>query len=271
MSLIKTLPLIGLLLITATAQAFYFSGGGAEGQIRYVYAETANVREAADEQSTIIDKLPAGEEVTVLFQTSQKAIVNNVEANWLKVSYQQQGNSKEGYIWEGSLSFDQLRRGDVKFVYGVESYDNQQRIYTAKIRAIKNGIVVSEQNFQPNHVGMIEGSILKQASLTDVEQIIMLTFSGTSCGLGYANYYFAWTGKELIYLLKGFEVGEDTYNDGATIIFPPASSMDDVIIKLIRSGKSDNENSPIQWQIKTELYQWQKNHLELKEQTWPSP
>lgn len=270
MRLIQIICVIGLLLITATAQAFYFPGGGAQGQIRYVYAKLANVRAAADVQSASIDQLAAGTEVTVLFQTDQKATVNKVEANWLKVSYQQQGHIKEGYIWEGSLSFDQLRRGEVKFVYGVESYDSHQQLYTAKIRAIKNDGVVSELDFQANQVGMIEGSILKQARLTDVEQVILLTFSGTSCGLGYGNYYFAWTGNELIYLLKGFEVGEETYNEGATIIFPPASAMDDVVIKLIRSGKSENEDSPIQWQIKTELYKWQKNHLELKDQTWPS-
>lgn len=240
-----------------------------DGQEAYVYANVANVRSQPNMTADQVDQLKCGYNVKVIEVASEDETLNGVSGRWLKVAYTKDEVEKQGYIWEGTLSFSQIRRGDVKFVYGVDRFvedDEKGNIFYIGLKAVKNDLVVSSQNFSL-HSGFtgVVGKAISDMGLKKVENIVILSFLGEACGIASNYYYFAWNGNELLPLISRSEVGDAAVSYASeSLIFPSEGAPYNMVVKIKAEGynedeekiSEDNEVLYEQETFDAEFYRW---------------
>jgi len=171
---------------------------------RYIFADTALIRIAPDTKQSPIDTLFAGDNITVTGITSNNLTIRGLKGPWLKINYTKNGEPKNGYIWQGLISCMPMRRGNVKFVYGIErradsliKKDNFTiRRFLGRIKVVQDGKVLASRSFitdDDESANYSNGKIMSGMGLTNVQNIITLEFSGEACGIPTYNYYFAFT------------------------------------------------------------------------------
>lgn len=248
---------------SAFAQLYY-----TKGESRYIYADKANIRKALQMNSEVVDKLSAGQEITI----EEEGPVDTIDGNdgfWLLISYKKNSEPNKGYIWSHNLSHVQLRRGNVKFVYGIEkrlknTEDGNDLIFN--IKAIRNDSIVSRKIFAINSESKnyIAGKIIQTESLSGVEYIIQLTFSGEACGIGSYNFHYAWNGNKMLELPSTFSVSDaGVYYHGEYMVFPNENQLiQNLILKVVADGhypEEDPEAADMIIKHKTTYYQWDGN------------
>jgi hypothetical protein len=171
---------------------------------RYIFADTALVRISADTKQAPIDTLFAGDNITVTGITSNSLTIRGLKGPWLKINYTKNGEPKNGYIWQGLVSCMPLRRGNIKFVYGIERRadsvrkDDKYAIrrFLVRLKVVQDGKVLATGSvitFDDESANFSNGKIMSGMGLTNVQNIIMLEFSGDACGISTYDYYFAFT------------------------------------------------------------------------------
>ncbi|WP_276133625.1 hypothetical protein [Polluticoccus soli] len=204
-----------------SGQEYYGTWDIRDSTEHYVFAETAYIRADTSLNSAILDSLQVGDNVLVLHTTSAVATVRGITAPWVKLSYNRNGSEKTGYMWRTLLSFGRLRRGDTKFIYGLErklskdtasEYGNYtMRWYDAKLKVVINSSKVAESAFR---VDAGEGGDYVSTAISDgkrlenVKQIPAISIGGGACGVGTHTFMHTWNGKELYALPKLYEVGD---------------------------------------------------------------
>jgi hypothetical protein len=97
-----------------------------------------------------------------------------------------------------------LRRGNIKFVYGIErradsiiKKDNYTiRRFLVRLKAVQDGRVVASQSFityDDESANSSYGKIMSGMGLTNVQNMVVIEFSGEACGIPTYDYYFAFT------------------------------------------------------------------------------
>lgn len=243
-----------LLSFNAGAQNVYESG-----KQFYIYADVANVRNLPGLDADVVDKLPAGQEVTI--QDIGKADkVGEDEGFWLQITYKNKGETKEGFIWSNTLSYTQMRRGNVKFVYGKERKNEDSGLAAFCLKAVRNDSIISRWNFEVStgSLSYTEGRIKPNGNLSGVDYIVQLYFTGEACGYGNYEFNYAWTGKELLELPGTVSVADGgVYSHGEYIVYPTDSQLpENIIMKVTASGEAPDENSDLEFEYKTVLYKW---------------
>jgi hypothetical protein len=173
---------------------------------RYIFADTAYIRSSPDTKQPPIDTLLAGDNITITGATTIALTIRGIKGPWLKISYAKNGASRSGYIWQGLISCTPLRRGDLKFVYGIErradsisgtgKNKDTLRQYLVRLKVVQNGLIlaraaiITPDDESSNFSG---GKIMSGMGLTNVQHMIVLTFSGEACGIPTYDYYLAWT------------------------------------------------------------------------------
>jgi len=242
---------------------------------QYVYADTAYVRAAPGLQSSVIDTLFVGDNVTI---QSNETILNKVKgfkAQWSKIGYNKDGQRKEGYIWAGLLTLNAMRRSDTKFIYGVERLVNtidkdepslQYDEYIIGLKVVVNKQKVADYKFKVNSRESMNFSYSKVEGgrgLMNVKHIIALTFSGQACAVPTFTYRFGWTGDKLCQL----PLEEDMVDAGAAyydeeLIFPADKGglPNRVILKIEQGEATDQEDKNGEPVYKTsrerKMYKW---------------
>ncbi|MBV7529853.1 hypothetical protein [Chitinophaga sp. sic0106] len=203
---------------------------------RYVYADTAYIRVSPDTRQAPMDTLFAGDNLVVLHTTQKAITVRGLRGPWLEVTYQKNGEQKNGYIWQGLVSLTPLRRGDTKFIAAVERradsvFVNEEqrrdtlRRFLVKVKAVQNGIIKSTTSFitdDDESANFGYGKIMSGLGLTNVQNIVTLCFSGEACGIPSYFYYLAWTtDQQLVKLPRKMSVGDaGVYYHEENFIFP---------------------------------------------------
>lgn len=277
--------IITLLLLTLTFSAFAQNDNNEafsaciypiEGEKYYVYSDIANIRSEAGTDFDIVDKLNCGDEVTVVeYDRNNAYTANKLLAGWVKISYDKNGETKEGYLWELNLSKTQLRRGDVKFVFGLDKLKPKDEyfVFEGQLKAVQNGQIVSRTQFDNYPVSLIGGSILDNAGLEGVEKVIKISFSGEACGEPMIDHHIVWDGNRLTYLIETTSVGDGGEGHVENIIFPSAYNCGSCnsVVKLINNYYSDisdesNNDPDTENSYKTEIYIWNAKKQTLKKQ-----
>lgn len=250
----------------------------------YIYSDVANVRKAANIDSDIIAKLRCGDEVTLLdydyYNEKNIYTQNRLRGKWLKIKYSNNNTEQEGYIWEGNISPKQLRRNDVKFIFGIEEYTGDRENIKWQLKALQNKQVVSQTNFTNPYIGFYTAGIIDNAGIESIEKVIKLGFSGESCGVPTIDYYFAWNDNTLFYIDNTYSVGDaDAYSYSESIVFPKGYDCGycTTIIKLIsqyinpeyEDDKTKKTDEP-DVKYKTEIYVWDGKKLILQDDKWKS-
>ncbi|SHL13408.1 hypothetical protein SAMN05444266_102157 [Chitinophaga jiangningensis] len=203
---------------------------------RYVYADTAYIRVSPDTRQAPVDTLFAGDNLVVLRTTKSAITVRGLRGPWLQVTYKKNGEQKNGYIWQGLVSLSPLRRGDTKFIAAVErradsTYLNEEkrrdtiRRLLVKVKAVQNGVIKSTATFitpDDESANFGYGKIMSGMGLTNVQNIVTMSFSGEACGIPTYTYYLAWTTDQKLVKLPGkMTVGDaGVFYHDENFIFP---------------------------------------------------
>ena len=237
---------------------------------RYIFADTAYVRVTPDTKQPPADTLFAGDDITITEITSNVLTIRGLKGPWLKISYTKNGESKTGYIWQGLISCPPLRRGDVKFVYGIERRADSNTIkrFQVVLKVVQKGSVVAKTSFltwDDESANFSEGKVMSGMGLTNVSNFVVLTFSGEACGIPTYDYYIAFTKSTQ---LVRFPIKENIADAGVfyheeTFTFP--SEKNGKPNKVILNKKSeevtekiDQNGDPVfkTTEKKTEQYAW---------------
>jgi hypothetical protein len=173
---------------------------------RYIFADTALVRVSPDTKQAPADTLFAGDNITVTGVTPNALTIRGLKGPWLKIKYTKNGELKSGYIWQGLVSCIPLRRGDVKFVLGVErradsvtgSGKDKYTIkrFLFKLKVVKQGAILAKTTFiasDDESANFCYGKIMSGMGLTNVQNMVVISVGGEACGIPEYAYYFAWT------------------------------------------------------------------------------
>lgn len=173
---------------------------------RYIFADTAFIRISPDTKQPPIDTLFAGDNIQVTGASPNTLTMRGLKGPWLKIKYSKNGNEKAGYIWQGLVSCMPLRRGDTKFVFGIErradssfTSNNKREIlprFQVRLKVVQNGKILSNATFIiPDDEGanFCEGRLMSGLGLTNVQNMVVISFSGGACGIPTLDYYFAFT------------------------------------------------------------------------------
>lgn len=183
---------------------------------RYVFADTAFIRISPGTREAPADTLFAGDNITVTGIIPKSLTIRGLKGPWLKIDYTKNGEQKSGYIWQGLVSCAPLRRGDIKFVYGIErradsiaiSGINRDTIrrYLVILKIVQKGIVIGRTSIitpDDETANYSDGRVMSGMGLSNVQHIVVLTFGGEACGIPTYDYYHAWTSTGHLVRLPG--------------------------------------------------------------------
>nr|WP_295876273.1 SH3 domain-containing protein [uncultured Chitinophaga sp.] len=213
--------------------SIYLSGN--DSTDRYIFSDTAYIRVSPDTKQAPIDTLLAGDNVTVTGMTTKSLTIRGLQGPWLKIGYHKNGEYRSGYIWQGLISCAPLRRGDLKFVYGIERRADSIAVsgnkkdtfpkYLVRLKVVQNGVLLTKAAQiigDDETANFSDGKIMSGMGLTNVQHIVVLTFTGAACGVPTDEYYFAWTKDgQLLQLLTKTNIGDaDAYYHSEEFVFP---------------------------------------------------
>lgn len=232
---------------------------------RYIFADTAFVRSTPGTKLTPIDTLFAGDNITVTKITTNSLTIRGIEGPWLQIKYTKNGEQKNGYVWQGLVSCAPLRRGDLKFIYAIERRADSIRLsgknkdtirrYQVVLKVVQQGKVLARSAIltpDDESANFSSGKIMSGMGLTNVQNIIVLTFSGAACGIPTYDYYLAWakTGQ-LIRFPDKTNIGDaGVFYHSETFTFPNEKNgkPDTIIWNMITeeaTEKVDLNNEPV--------------------------
>lgn len=232
---------------------------------RYIFADTALIRNTPDTKQVPIDTLFAGDNITVNGVTNNGLTLRGIRGPWLKISYSKNGTPKSGFIWQGLVSCIPLRRGDTKFIYAVErradsiymsgkSKDTLRRLLV-KLKVIKNGIILAKKNlltYDDGSTYVSFGKVMSSMGLSNVQNMVSISFGGEACGVPLYEYYFAFTkSNQLIRFPDKMNVSDaGAYYHTETFTFPnEKNGKPDMIIWNLTdeeaTEKTDKKGYPI--------------------------
>lgn len=202
---------------------------------RYIYADTAFIRISPDTRQAPIDTLFAGDNIRITGASPNALTIRGLRGPWLQISYAKNGEEKNGFIWQGLVSGKPLRRGDIKFVYGIERKMNNSNVqdnqtvslpyYQVKLKIVQNGKIISQASFTtPNDesANFSDARIMSGLGLTNVQNMVVISFSGEACGIPTLDYYFAFTKNNTLVRFpdKTNVADAGVYYHSETFIFP---------------------------------------------------
>lgn len=243
---------------------------------RYIFADTALIRVSPDTKQPPIDSLFAGDNITVTGVTPNSLIIRGLKGPWLKINYTKNGTPKNGYIWQGLVSCSPLRRGNVKFVYGIERRadsirkDDKYKIrrFLVRLKVVQDGRVLATQaftTFDDESANYSSGKIMSGMGLTNVQNIVTLEFSGDACGISTYDYYFAFTkNNQLIpFPYKENVADAGAYYHSESFTFPnEKNGQPDTVVWNMENAedtqKTDKKGDPIYkiTEKKNTVYTW---------------
>ncbi|MCW3464145.1 hypothetical protein [Chitinophaga nivalis] len=227
------------------------------GESRYIFTDTAYVRTGPDTRQTIADTLFAGDEIIVREILEKPLALKGFTAPWLQISYKKDSVEKNGFLWQGLVSLTPLRRGDIRFIFGIDrrftkTYQDNGVPYEAseiliRLKAVTGGTSIHSAEFRitdEETLNYTDGRIMSGLGLTNVRNIIVLTFSGAACGIPTNHYYFAWLQDNRLVRLPGRTDESDAgvYYHEERFVFPAEKGgQPDQIILNIEDASNEDE------------------------------
>jgi hypothetical protein len=202
---------------------------------RYIFADTALVRSTPDTKLVPSDTLFTGDNISITGITNNSLTLRGIRGPWLKISYRKYGILKKGYIWQGLVSCTSLRKGNTKFIYAIDrradsiytsgkSKDTLRR-YLVKLKVLKDGKTITKSSFltyDDESAQYSNSRVMSGMGLTNVENIVVISFGGEACAIPLNEYYFALTNNNrLIRLPDKMNVSDaGSYYHTETFTFP---------------------------------------------------
>lgn len=218
---------------------------------RYVFADTAYVRISPDTKQSPLDTLFAGDDITVSAITDKLLTLKGLSAPWVQIKYKKEGVDKEGFLWQGLISFAPMRRGDTKFVYAIDRRMDSilpedksvLKQFLVKLKVVRTGKLMATSSlrvFDGEGANFSEAKVMSGLGLSNVQNIVTLTFTGAACGVPSTYYYFAWMNNDRLATLPQRETVGDGgvyYHDEAFTFPAEKDGQPDMILFNIEEGE----------------------------------
>jgi len=239
------------------------------GDKYYVYADAANVRSAPDAKSEIVHKLTAGQEVEIISanQDGDETIIDGFRGKWLSVSVNEKVS---GWIWSNTLSYKQMRRGNIKFVFGIDRTVDYRHKCTVK--AIENNKIIDRKSYDigTEESNYNDAKIIDNVLLHNVKFVVRLDMGGQACMIGSNEIFFAWLDekKKLVELPRTFSISDAcavSYGENLYIPTDSNAGLYNLLLKATRSGSIPDDDSydfdecdteKWDWKYKAQIFRW---------------
>lgn len=247
-----------------------------EGKTQKIFTDWARIRQSPDVKGQILDSLQTNQQVLILKKENTVLQLGERVANWYKLSYQKNNETKEGYIWGGSLAVGYRNKNGLDFLFGlsktIDKKDKEfKQVYPQNIAGIK----VMEGNQLVDEVSFDTGSgeslsygaftIESDHKLTNVQFTLKATVSGEACGIAGYDQYILFTNKKLVALPQLMNVGDaDVYHHSEEFVFPndKGGIPNAFIYKMEEMEKDDRGREKKKRDSKT--YIWDGNSYQVK-------
>lgn len=247
-----------------------------ENKTQKIFTDWARIRNSPDTNSRIADSLQANQQVLILTKDNAVLQLGERAAYWYKISYQKEGETKEGYIWGGNLAVGYRNKNGYDFLFGLsKTMDRKDKefnqVYKQNVAAVK----VMEGNQLINEVSFDTGSqeslsyatftIESSHQLKNVDFTLKVSVSGEACGIAGYDQYILFRDKKLITLPQLMNVGDaDVYYHNEKFIFPndKGGMPNAFILKMEEMEKDDKDREKKKKSSK--VYLWDGSAYRLK-------
>lgn len=210
----------------------YDYGQFVQGSNVYLFGDNVNVRETPSIDAKIVKTLPITYPLEIIGRSETMYTLNDYTTHWYNVRFEYEGEEVTGYVWGGLISIVSYplgSNGNEWFLFGINRFDEEMGFW-GQGRIVKDGKIVSKPDFEiidgkdsemGNYGHSISGFILDNAGFANLENIIILSFTYEACGYTNGSIFLFWTGKKLIYGVKGTSVSEaGVFQNYFDIYFP---------------------------------------------------
>jgi hypothetical protein len=247
-----------------------------ENKTQKIFTDWARIRNSPDTISRIADSLQANQQVLILTKDNAVLQLGERAAHWYKISYQKEGETKEGYIWGGNLAVGYRNKNGYDFLFGLsKTMDRKDKefnqVYKQNVAAVK----VMEGNQLINEVSFDTGSqeslsyatftIESNHQLKNVDFTLKASVSGEACGIAGYDQYILFKDKKLITLPQLMNVGDaDVYYHNEKFIFSndKGGMPNAFILKMEEMEKDDKDREKKKKSSK--VYLWDGSTYRLK-------
>ncbi|WP_294208536.1 SH3 domain-containing protein [uncultured Chryseobacterium sp.] len=275
-----TFLLIGLMqVISAQEQEYAYSNGVfnfEDNKTQKVFTEWARVRQSPDVRGRVSDSLQSNQQVVVLQKEPVALQLGERAANWYKVSYQKDGETKEGYIWGGNLAIGYRNKDGYDFLFGIsktidrtdKKFNQVYKQNIASVRAMQGNRLVSEVTFDTGSAESLSYATFTTESNHKLKEVLFTlkaSVSGEACGIPGYDQYMLFTDQKLIALPQLMNVGDaDVYYHDEKFIFPndKGGIPNAFILKMEEMERDDQDREKKKRSSKT--YIWDGNAYTLK-------
>jgi hypothetical protein len=247
-----------------------------ENKTQKIFTDWARIRNSPDTSSRIADSLQANQQVLILTKDNIVLQLGERAAHWYKISYQKEGETKEGYIWGGNLAVGYRNKNGYDFLFGlsktVDRKDKEfNQVYKQNVAAVK----VTEGNQLIDEVSFDTGSqeslsyptftIESSHQLKNVDFTLKASVSGEACGIAGYDQYILFRDKKLITLPQLMNVGDaDIYYHNEKFIFPnDKGGMPNAFIMKMEEMEKDDKNREKK-KKSSKVYLWDGSTYRLK-------
>ncbi|WP_294277284.1 SH3 domain-containing protein [uncultured Chryseobacterium sp.] len=275
-----TFLLIGLMqVISAQEQEYAYSNGVfnfEDNKTQKVFTEWARVRQSPDVRGRVSDSLQSNQQVVVLQKEPVALQLGERSANWYKVSYQKDGETKEGYIWGGNLAIGYRNKDGYDFLFGIsktidrtdKKFNQVYKQNIASVRAMQGNRLVSEVTFDTGSAESLSYATFTTESNHKLKEVLFTlkaSVSGEACGIPGYDQYMLFKNQKLIALPQLMNVGDaDVYYHDEKFIFPndKGGIPNAFILKMEEMERDDQDREKKKRSSKT--YIWDGNAYTLK-------
>lgn len=217
----------------------------------YVYADVAYIRDSPSTKGLLKDSLHNGEIVKIIGKDTSSTTIRGLEGPWHKISYQKNGNEKEGYIWMGLLALVGSKDTNNNiFIHGlhrkIQSTETTPSITILEIKCLDQNLNVIAKDTLHAYLddqSTTDYRVLSNMGLDGIEHIFRIGFLGEACGVFSYHYYFGWNGSKFIkFPSKGSMGDAGLYYISETILFPIEHNLTpNMIIRDTEEGEVIDE------------------------------
>jgi hypothetical protein len=247
-----------------------------ENKTQKIFTDWVRIRNSPDTNSRIADSLQVNQQVLILTKDDAVLQLGERAAHWYKISYQKEGETKEGYIWGGNLAVGYRNKNGYDFLFGLsKTMDRKDKefkqVYKQNVAAVK----VMEGNQLINEVSFDTGSqeslsyatftIESNHQLKNVDFTLKASVSGEACGIAGYDQYILFKDKKLITLPQLMNVGDaDVYYHNEKFIFSndKGGMPNAFILKMEEMEKDDKDREKKKKSSK--VYLWDGSTYRLK-------
>lgn len=179
-----------------------------EGKYYYTLPPQTSIYTAPFVTAEKIAQLPIATAIKVEERMDEIAKINGFRTNWYRISFQQNEQFQEGFIWGGNIAvgaFAAKESSDIFFLYGIEKIALAERgnyveeSILLQLNACRDTFLLDK--LVTEAMGTLytqtQGNSLGNKGLENIREVIEIAFSDGYCGGVSASATVFWDGQKL--------------------------------------------------------------------------